>query len=170
MGRIMHLTPLPNKYDREIFKKFRDVSYSVIVSTFITAIVQGSVGAIGFIIVGVPAFFAGVAMALFALVPYIGAAIIWLPTAIYLLVVGQTWQGIFLLVWGFGVVSVIDNLLRPYLIRGRAEVHPLIIFFSILGGIIAFGFWGMIIGPIIVAITFTLLHIYELEYGDVLEK
>lgn len=170
MERLMYLIPLPHKYNQAIFKKFRDVSYSTIVSTFVTAIVQGIVGALGFMIIGVPAFFAGVAMAFFALLPYVGTAIIWLPTGIYLLLIGKIWQGVFLLIWGFGVIGTIDNFLRPYLIKGRAEVHPLIIFFAIFGGIITFGFWGMIIGPIVVAITFTLLHIYELEYKEVLEK
>jgi len=168
--RAMYLTPLPNKYDREIFQKFRDVSYSTIVSTFVTALLQGMVGALGFFFVGIPAFFAGITMALFSLMPYIGSAVIWFPTAIYLLVTGRIWQGAFLLFWGFLVVSVIDNIVRPYLIKGRAQVHPLIIFFSIFGGIMAFGFLGMFIGPIIVAITFTLLRIYEMEYVDVLDK
>lgn len=170
LERLMYLTPLPNKYDREIFKKFRDVSYSSIVSTFIAAIVQGIIGAIGFAIVGVPAFFAGVIMSFCALLPLVGAAIVWFPMAIYLLLIGKIWQGIFLLIWGFAVVSVIDNIVRPYLIKGRAQVHPLIIFFSIFGGVIVFGFWGLIIGPIVISIFFTLLHIYEMEYQEILEK
>jgi predicted PurR-regulated permease PerM len=170
MEKLMYLTPLPNKYDKKIFQKFRDVSYSTIVSTFVTAISQGIVGAVGFMIVGIPAFFPGVLMAFLALLPYIGAAVVWFPTAIYLLVIGKIWQGIFLLIWGFAVVSLVDNILRPYLIKGKAQVHPLIIFFSIFGGILAFGFGGMLVGPIVISIFFTLLHIYELEYAEVLEK
>ncbi|MFA6534545.1 MAG: AI-2E family transporter [Patescibacteria group bacterium] len=170
LERIMHLTPLANKYDREIFQKFRDVSYSVIVSSFAAAAIQGIVGAIGFMIIGIPAFFVGVTMAFLSLLPYIGSAIIWFPAAIYLLLVGQIWQGVFLLLWGFLAVSLVDNIVRPWLIKGRAEVHPLLVFFSIFGGILTFGFWGMFIGPIVIAIFFTLLHIYEMEYGEILEK
>ncbi len=167
--RLMYLTPLPNRYDKEIFQKFRDVSYSTMVSTFVTAIAQGIVGAIGFLIVGLPALLPGVAMALLSLLPYIGSAFVWLPVGIYFLATGAVWQGVFILLWGMFVVGLTDNILRPVLIKGKAHVHPLLIFF-IFGGIIAFGFWGMIIGPIVIALAFTLLHIYELEYESVLER
>jgi predicted PurR-regulated permease PerM len=170
LKRIMELTPLANKYDRAIFKKFRDVSYSVIVSTFITSIVQGIAGAIGFAIIGLPAFFAGIFMAVLALLPYVGSAFVWLPVGIYLILIGSVWQGVFLLLWGFLVVSVIDNILRPFLMKGKAEVHPIFIFFSILGGITVFGFWGLLFGPLIIAITVTILDIYEAEFKEVLEK
>jgi predicted PurR-regulated permease PerM len=168
--KIMHWTPLPNKYDRELFNKFRDVSYSTMVSTFVTAIAQGIIGAIAFIVVGLPAFFAGVAMTFFALLPYIGTAFVWFPVGIYLLVVGKIWQGIFLLVWGAGVVSTTDNLIRAYIIKGKAQVHPIFIIFSILGGISLFGFWGIVFGPLIISLAVTILHIYEMEYGAELEK
>ncbi|MBI5621930.1 AI-2E family transporter [Candidatus Falkowbacteria bacterium] len=170
MREVMHLTPLPNKYDRKIFQKFRDVSYSTITSTFVTAIVQGIIGSVGFMIVGIPAFFAGVAMAFLALLPYVGATFVWLPAGLYLLLTGKIWQGIFILIWGSVVVSLVDNILRPMLIKNKAQIHPLIIFFAIFGGILTFGFWGMILGPIIISIAFTILHIYELEYADVLEE
>jgi predicted PurR-regulated permease PerM len=168
--KIMRWTPLPDKYDKEIFKKFRDVSYSTMASTFITAVIQGMVGAIGFMIVGLPAFFAGIAMGFLSLLPYIGAGFIWVPAGIYLLVVGKIWQGIFLLIWGAAVVSTIDNLIRAYIIKGKAQVHPIFIIFSILGGISLFGFWGIIFGPLIISLAVTVFHIYEMEYGKLLEK
>lgn len=168
--KIMYWTPFPNKYDKEIFKKFRDVSYSTMISTFVTAFIQGLIGAIGFFVVGLPAFFAGIAMGLLALLPYIGSAFVWFPSGIYLLVVGKIWQGIFLLAWGAGVVSTIDNIIRAYIIKGKAQVHPIFIIFSILGGIALFGFWGIIFGPLIISLAVTVLHIYELEYGKLLEK
>jgi predicted PurR-regulated permease PerM len=170
LNRLMYLTPLPNKYDREIFKKFRDVSYSTVVSTFVTAIAQGIIGAIGFVIVGLPAFFPGIAMAFLSLLPYVGAAFIWFPAGIYLLFIGKIWQGIFLLIWGGAVVSTVDNLLKAYIIKGKAQVHPIFIIFSILGGIVLFGFWGVIFGPLIISLAVTLIHIYELEYGKVLKQ
>ena len=168
--RIMHITPLSDKYDQALFKKFRDVSSSTVISTFVTAIAQGLIGAIGFVIVGVPAFFAGIAMAFLSLLPYVGTALIWIPVGIYLLITGQIWQGVFLLVWGAAIVSTTDNLIRAYLIKGKAEVHPIFIIFSILGGIALFGFWGIIFGPLIISLAVTVLHIYEMEYGTVLEK
>ena len=170
MDKVMYWTPLSNKYDREIFKKFRDVNYSTMISTFAVAIAQGAVGAVGFMIVGLPAFFAAILMAFLSLLPYIGTGFIWFPAAVYLLFVGKIWQGVFLLVWGVLVVSMIDNLVRAYIIKGKAQVHPIFIILSILGGISLFGFWGVFLGPLIISIAVTVFHIYELEYGEALEK
>ena len=170
LAKLMYWTPLPNKYDKEIFKKFRDVSYSTMMATFVTAILQGLLGAIGLLIVGVPALFASIAMGFLSVLPYFGATLIWLPIAIYLLASGQIWQGIFLLAWGAGAIASTDNLIRAYLIKGKAQVHPIFVIFSILGGIPLFGFWGVIIGPLIISLAVTVLHIFEMEYGEVLER
>src|SRR3989339_194686 len=128
------------------------------------------IGTIGFMIVGMPAFFAGIAMAFLSLLPYIGAAFVWFPVGIYLIVIGKIWQGIFLFIWGAGVVAMVDNLIRAYIIKDKAQVHPIFIIFSILGGIALFGFWGVIFGPLVISLAVTVLHIYELEYESVLEK
>ena len=170
LKKIMHWTPLPNNYDIEIFNKFRDVSYSSVVATFVTAIAQGLIGALGFIIVGLPAFFAGILMGFLALLPYIGSGFVWFPVAVYLLFTGEIWQGIFLLAWGFAIVSFVDNLIRAYIIKGKSQVHPIFIIFSILGGITLFGFWGVIIGPLVISLAVTVLYIYEMEYKEVLER
>ncbi|MFA6106778.1 MAG: AI-2E family transporter [Patescibacteria group bacterium] len=170
LKRVMRWTPLPNKYDERIFRKFKDVSLSAMVSTFVISITQGALGALGFFIVGLPAFLGGVLMVILSPLPYIGSAAVWFPAAIYLLLTGSIWQGIFLLIWGFGVISVIDNIIRAYIIKGKAQVHPLFIIFSIIGGVAVFGFWGVVFGPLIISVAVTILHIYELEYGDILEK
>lgn len=170
LHRIMHLTPLSNKYDKLIWMKFRDVSFTTIISTFVTSFVQAIVGAIGFMIIGLPGLLAGILIFIFSFLPYIGTAFVWLPVGIYLIVIGEVGKGVFLIVWGVIIVSLIDNLLRPYLIKDKAEVHPIIIFFSIFGGLILMGFWGMIFGPLIVALAVTILHIYELEYSKVLDR
>lgn len=170
LEKLMYLTPLPNKYDLEIFKKFKDVSYSTFVSTFVVAIAQGILGAIGFIIIGFPAFFAGIAIAFISILPYVGSVIITVPIAVYLLAIGNVWQGVFMLIWGLGVVANVDNLIRAYMIKGKSEVHPIFLIFSILGGIVLFGFWGVVIGPLVIALAITIIHIYELEYRGVLEK
>ena len=168
--QIMRWTPMPNKYDREIFTKFRDVSFSVMISVFVTAFAQGVVGAVGFFIVGLPVLYSGIAMGLLAILPYVGAAFVWFPAGIYLLIVGEIWQGVFILIWGAAVVSTIDNIIRAYIIEGKAQVHPIFVIFSILGGISLFGFWGIIFGPLIISLAVTVLHIYEMEYESVLEK
>ncbi len=167
--RIMDLTPLSNRYDKEIFQKFRDVSYVSIISTFIIAIAQGLTGAIGFAIAGLPILVPAVLMAFTSLLPYIGPFVVWGPVAAYLAIGGEYFAGGAIVLAGL-VSSVVDNALRPYLMKGKTAVHPMIILFSIFGGLMIFGFWGLLLGPLIIAITFTLLHIYELEYGPWLEK
>jgi predicted PurR-regulated permease PerM len=170
LKRLMRWTPMPDSYVLEIFRKFRDVSYSSVVATFVTAIAQGLIGAIGFIIVGVPAFFASILIAFLSLLPYVGSALVWGPIAVYLLLTGQIWQGIFLLAWGTAIVGLVDNLIRGYTISGKSQVHPIFIIFSILGGISLFGFWGVIIGPLVISLAVTVLYIYEMEYKEILER
>ncbi|MBN2885006.1 AI-2E family transporter [Patescibacteria group bacterium] len=169
LERLMYLSPLPNAYDREIFQKFRAVSYSTILSTFVTAAAQGLVGAIGFAIIGFPAFLAGILVGLLSLLPYLGSMLFYLPVGIYYLLVGQIWQGIFIILWGAIIIGNIDNIIRAYMIKGKAQVNPIFVVFSILGGVVLFGFWGVVLGPLVIAIAVTILHIYELEFCEALD-
>jgi len=163
-------SPLQGKYNLRLFKKFRDVSYSTMISTFVTALAQGLVGAIGYMIIGVPAFFPGILIGFTSLLPYIGSMLVYIPTGIYLLLTGQIWQGIFILLWGAIIIGNTDNIIRTYMIQGKAHVNPVFVFFSIIGGVFLFGFWGVVIGPLVVSIAITVFHIYELEYGLVSEE
>lgn len=167
---LMYLSPLQDKYDREIFTKFKEVSYTTMVSTFVVAIAQGGVGAIGFAIVGFPAFLAGVLVALLSLLPYVGSTIFYVPIGIYYLLVGQTWQGIFVLAWGFFIIGTIDNVIRAWMLKDKAKINPIFVVFSVLGGIVLFGFWGVVLGPLVVSIAATVLHIYGLEFCDELDN
>ena len=105
----------------------------------------------------------GVVAAFFALLPLVGTAVVWAPAAIYLLATGHWAQAIILVGWGAGVVGTIDNVLRPYLISGRVQMHTLLIFFAVFGGVNVFGFLGLVIGPVIVAVTSTLLSMLRDE-------
>ena len=169
LERLMVLSPLSNKNDRIIFKKFRKVSYAIFVSTFVASIAQGVVGALGFAIVGFPAFLAGVMIALLSLLPYVGSMIFYVPIGLFYLLSGDIWQGVFVLSWGFFIIGTIDNVIRAYMIKDEAEINPIFVLFSILGGISLFGFWGVILGPLIIALMVTIFHIYELEFCSVLE-
>ena len=170
VSRVMYLTPLPNKYDRKLFTKFREVSKATILSSLLTAVIQGTLGAIAFFIVGYPAFFLGVGTAIASLIPIVGTALVWLPVAIILAISGNWGLAIFMVIWGVLVIGLSDNLIRTKIIESKANIHPLFVFFSIFGGLAAFGFLGIIFGPLILAIILTVIHIYELEYADVLEK
>lgn len=170
LQRLMHLIPLSDKYNEEIFHKFRAVSQTTFLSTFVAAVAQGVVGAIGFAIIGFPPFLAGVMVALLSLLPYIGSAFFYVPVGLYYLLIGNIWQGIFILLWGTLVIGTIDNIIRAYMIKDEAEINPIFVLLSILGGIVLFGFWGVILGPLVIALAVTVFHIYELEFCGSLEN
>lgn len=158
---IMHLTPLPSSLETEIGDCFKDVSRSAFFGTFLTAMIQGCLGGIGFLIVGLPPFVWGVVMAFFSMVPLVGTALVWLPASVVLFATGKVFGGAFLICWGILVVGASDNFLRPMLMRGKSELHPMLIFFSLLGGLAAFGFLGVILGPLSVMLLISLLQAYE---------
>lgn len=167
---LKSMSPLPTKYENEIQKKLQDTTYAIVLGNFATAFVQGAVAAIGFAIAGVHnVIFWGTIMAFTSLVPYVGASIIWFPMALAFLFQGETGWGIFLLLWGGGVVSVVDNVIRPLFIGNRTNMHPLATFLAVLGGIFVFGLKGIVFGPLILSLTVTIIHIYQLEYKDVLK-
>ncbi len=91
---------------------------------------------------------------------------IWAPVAIYLLATGSIWKGVFLLVWGVVVVSAIDNVVRPWVVGGRVELHPLVLVFFILGGVQAFGFLGLFLGPVVASVLAALFDILREELKE----
>jgi predicted PurR-regulated permease PerM len=132
---------------------------------------QGLIGGMVFYIVGIPsAVVWGVVMMLFALIPMVGSAIIWFPVAIILLMIGSVWQGIVVLAVGIGLISTIDNIVKPKLVGKDTQLHPLFILLATLGGLAIFGLMGVIIGPIIVALFVSLWDIYGIEFKGQLQK
>lgn len=172
-GRFLHwalyLTPLPGSLRRELFQKFKGVSESAFYGAFLTAMVQGLLGGIGFLIAGLQPLAWGVAMAFFSMVPVVGTALVWLPAGVILILTQHTGSGIFLIVWGL-VVSLSDNLIRPMIMKGRSELHPLLIFFSLLGGIFSFGPLGILLGPLAIVLAISMLQAYEAAARPVLEE
>jgi len=169
--KIGKLSPLPLVYESELFRKIGQMVKAIIFGVFLTSIVQGILGGIGFAIVGIsnPVFW-GTAMAFLSLVPVIGTALVWVPAAIVLLLLGSYGSALFLVIWGVLLVGSIDNFIKPYLIGGRAHTYPLMTFLVVLGGIIVMGLKGLIMGPILLVILMSFLHIYEAEYKKVLKK
>lgn len=169
--KIMVLSPLPEKHEKEIAKKFKEISLATLYGIFLTSVVQGIVGGIGFAFAGIPnSLFWGTTIALFSLVPIIGTAIIWVPASLILMASGHLLAGIFLFFWGLLLVSTVDNFLRAFLIGGRTKTNQLLTFLAVFGGIAAFGLIGVIFGPLILTLFFSFLHIYEIEYRNVLHK
>jgi len=171
MKKLMRISPLPLEYEKEIFRKFKEISLATLYGIFLTSIVQGIIAGIGYAIVGIPnVLFWATATAVLSLVPVFGTALVWVPAGVILLVSGNFPGGVFLLLWGALIVATVDNFLRAYLIGGRTNTNQLLTFLAVFGGIGVFGLVGVIFGPLILTLFFTLLHIYEMEYGKVLHR
>ncbi len=169
VSQLIYWSPLPNHYDLEIIKKFRQISYNTVFSLFAAAIVQGSLSALGLLVVGWPFVFTFIISAVLSIIPYM-LGIFFIPIIIYLLLDGQIWQAIFITIWNLIIVVNLDELVRAYIIKGKSEVNMIFMVFALLGGISLFGFWGIFIGPIILALAMAILHIYQLEFRKHLEK
>ncbi len=143
--------------DKETFNRvllsIRESIMATVLGGILTALIQGFVGAVGFLIVGLNAFFLWMFLiALFSFLPLIGTAVVWVPAAIYLFVIGKYVGGIFLLGWGVFAIGLVDNYVRPFIISTRINIHPMLLFFGILGAIAVFGPVGIVAGPVIVSI------------------
>ncbi len=170
--KMMDLSPLPVEHEERIINRFREISMATLVGTFLTASAQGLVAWIGFEIAGVPtAFFWATAVAVFSLVPILGTTVVWVPIGIVMMFTGNLGWGIFVLIWGAGLISTVDNLFRIIFIGSSAKLNPLLTFISVFGGVIAFkSVVGVIFGPMLLVMFLTLLYIYELEYSPLLQE
>lgn len=160
---LMQLSPLPEEYNRRIVDKIRNVINATFRGQGLTSLAQGIVTGIGLAIVGIPgAAFWGAVAAVFSLIPLVGSAVVWVPSVGYLFFIGGLgWKPIFLLLWGALVVSTIDNLVRPLAMKEGTEMPGVVLLFAILGGMRAFGFIGLLLGPLIVAMMASMIGIYR---------
>lgn len=166
--KLKYLAPMPTHQEDIIIDSLQRVARAVLFGSLLIAILQGLVGALGLYFVGVQPLFWGTMMGLAALIPVIGTGLVWAPVAVYLyFFVNPAWAMFFLL-WNVVVVTSIDTILRPMLMRKAAQVSPFYIFFAILGGIHAFGALGIFYGPLILSFLMVMLKIYSEEYSEVL--
>jgi predicted PurR-regulated permease PerM len=162
--RIGSLLPLePHRYQQLIGTISASIAANIY-GVLAVSLAQGTLGAIGYAIAGLPSVVLwSVATSLFSMIPLAGAASVWVVACIYLLAIGNWGKAIFMLAWGAGVISMADNIVRPVVLSGRVKLHTLLIFFSLLGGVRAFGIIGLFVGPIIVSVAMALLEIVEEE-------
>ena len=152
------LVPMAERRRARLFEHLGSVTRAMVFGTGVTALVQGTLIAIGFAIAGLPSpIVFGVLAALFALVPLAGTPVVWAPAAILLAIQGRYGPAIFMLVWG-GFVTTIDNVLRPILVSGRAQVGTLTVFIGVLGGVSAFGPIGIFLGPLVLALVIAMMR------------
>jgi len=170
LAQVLRLSPLRASHQEKLVERIRSVSRSAILGTFATAIAQGIAGAIGLAAVGIPWLFWGTMMAFASLIPVVGTTVIWAPAAIYLLLAGHTVKAILFALYCAIVVGSIDNYLRPVLMKGDTGMSTVYLFFAILGGVQAFGFMGLIYGPVVFGLCAVLLYLYELEFKEFLDE
>jgi predicted PurR-regulated permease PerM len=156
------LSPLTGMEMDRIFSRVSDTIHATIYGTLAVSAVQGILGGLMFWWLGLPASLLwGVVMALMALVPVLGAFVVWMPAALFLVLEGSWGKALILTLWGIIVVGTIDNLLRPILVGRRLKLHTILAFISVVGGLILFGPEGLIVGPAVLAITTALLEIWS---------
>jgi predicted PurR-regulated permease PerM len=148
---------------------------AVVKGVLATALLQGVLAGGAYVVLGVPfALVLAAITALLSLLPVGGTALVWVPVAGYLFVAGPIWKGIAMVTWGsLVVVGLVDNVVKPLVIGHGTQLPTLFLFFSIVGGLAAYGFIGMFLGPILLAVLLTAIHIYEEEYqtnGHVIQK
>lgn len=170
LGKLLFSLPLNSNDEKRLLTKFTSVTRATLKGTFIIGAVQGAMGGVAMWIAGIPnTLFWGVIMAVFAIIPAIGPAIVWFPASIFLFIQGETTAGISLFLFGAIAISNIDNLLRPRLVGREAQLPDLMILFGTLGGLALFGAVGLIIGPIIAALFVTIWDIYGEVFHNLLE-
>lgn len=145
-----------------VYNKFDRLTKALIYGTILIGVVQGILGGIGFAIFGVPSpILWGFAMGIASFIPIAGTAIVWVPAAILKLIEGDFVAGIGLLIFGAIIVGSADNILRPYFVSSKAKVHPVVVLLGVLGGLKLFGFTGIIIGPLALALALEFIKFKE---------
>ena len=168
VSTVMRLSPLDDRYEQELLADFTNVSRAVVLATLLSAAAQGLLSGVGFYLAG----FHGVVLlmlltGLLAMIPFVGAAAVWVPGCLWLYFIEERWGAALLLaVYGVAVISSIDNLIKPFVLHGRSRLHPLLALLSVLGGVNALGPIGILVGPMSVAFLQTLLNILHRELSQ----
>jgi predicted PurR-regulated permease PerM len=165
---VKSLAPFEKDVQEKFFKKFEEVTYSVLYGQVVVGIIQGVLAGIGFFIFGVHnAILLTLISIIAGVIPFLGAWLVWVPVDIYLFLGGNTNAGIGLLIYGSTVVSLLDNLLRPILISRKTQINSAIIIVGMIGGLIVYGILGLIMGPLILAYVLLVLELYRKRaFGD----
>jgi predicted PurR-regulated permease PerM len=162
MRALPEMLPLERAQSEAIFARTRDVISASLYGVLVIAMIQGALGGLAFWALGLPsAIVWAVVMTFLSMIPMAGSFFVWVPAAIYLGITGHWGKALILVAWGSLVIGTVDNFLRPKLVGERTRLHELFIFFSVLGGLKVFGVLGIVLGPVVLAITLALLDVFR---------
>ncbi|HEV8630202.1 MAG TPA: AI-2E family transporter [Thermoanaerobaculia bacterium] len=176
LAELEALSPLPRRYDRQFWARLVAVIEATFRGQVMTSLAQGIATTVGLLIAGVPgALLWGAVASVVALLPMVGGAAVWVPATIYLGIdasLGHRGWGwaIFLALWGVLVVSTIDNVVRPWAMKGQAELPAVPLLFAVLGGLQVFGFIGLVVGPLVFSLLKTVIDIYKESFAEAPES
>ena len=147
------LLPLSGEQTSRLYRNIVDTIIGNVYGIVSVGFVQGTLTGLATAFVGLPSpLLLGIAAFFASILPIVGAALVWAPAGLYLIFTGAIWKGLFMLLWGSIVISLVDNIVRPWVVSGKVELHPLVLMFVILGGVELFGFLGLFLGPVVVSV------------------
>ena len=159
---LCDVIPLERAQSKQIFNRAREVVQASVYGVLVIAAIQGALGGAAFALLGLPSPIAwGVVMFLLSIVPFAGSYLVWIPATLFLAINGNWGKALILTVWGALIIGTIDNFLRPKLVGEKTKLHELLIFFSMIGGLQIFGILGLVLGPVIVAVTLAFIDIFK---------
>ena len=157
---VRMLLPLSDRESTLVLARVEEMIRSTVYGTLVVSVVQGTLGGVMFFLLGLPgAVFWGLVMTVLSVIPVLGAFVVWVPAALFLMVQGAWWKAVILIVYGTLVVGTIDNLLYPILVGKDTRMHTVPVFIAIVGGLTLFGAAGLVLGPALLALTWALLEI-----------
>ena len=161
-AELRSISPLSDAQEEEIVDHLTRTVTGVLQAMLVVPLVQGLLALVGFLVLGVPApLLWSVAVVLAAMIPLVGSPLGWVPAGVYLLVSGSVAKGIAMLLYGAFVISTVDNIVKPIILKGAARIHTLLGFLSILGGLLAFGPMGLVAGPVVLSLLLSAFRIYR---------
>lgn len=161
---LLRLSPLSDASDHAIIEKMRLAVNGIVKGYLLIAIIQGVLMGVGLWIFGVPnAALWGVLSGIASLIPTIGTALVAIPAILYLIIAGDSAQAIGFAIWAAAIVGTVDNVLNPFLVGRKIDIHPLLVLFSILGALALMGPIGILIGPLAISFMYALVSVYKTE-------
>lgn len=168
---IFDLSPLPDEQDQKLFQKFKDMAGAILIGNGLSGLIQGISGGLAFAIFGLRSpFMWGVVMTILAFLPILGIGLVFIPAAVLLFLNGRIAAGVFFLVFYAVLSGSIEYFIKPKLVGKRVQMHTLLVFLSIIGGLRLFGILGIIYGPLVVTAFLTLTDIYHSGYQQLIES